>query len=189
MRIAVTGTPGCGKTTLCALLAARGEVVVSVADLASRHDAVAGRDDQDEADVIDIDALRVALAARMGDAGGAPTGDATVDALLPPVLFIDGHLAHLLPVHRIWVLRCSPDVIRQRLEARGYNTAKVRENVEAEAMDLILQEALDQGVAVVQRDGTRRSPAELLAAFEQAAPMAPQEHDLELVDWSAHLLE
>ena len=35
------------------------------------------------------------------------------------------------------VLRSRPSVLRSRLEARGWHSEKVRENVEAEAIDVI----------------------------------------------------
>ncbi len=167
--VAVTGTPGCGKTTLCGLLAARGHTVLDVAGLAAQAGAVAGHDPDDDADVIDIDAIQ--------------------DLPLPADCYVDGHLSHYLAVDEIWIVRCDPDLLRGRLEARGYSPAKVQENWEAECMDLVLLEALDAGVRVVQRDGTRRSPEELLAAFATSGPDPNQDHDLEAVDWSDRLLQ
>jgi len=70
---------------------------------------------------------------------------------------------------------------------RGYGLAKVRENMEAEALDLILQEALDIVPRVIQRDGTRRTPEGLFAAFADSHRVAAIGHDLEPVDWSSQL--
>lgn len=167
--VAVTGTPGCGKTTLCALLAAQGHTVVDVHTLAQGVGAVAGHDDDDDADVIDLDAIQ--------------------DLALPAECFVDGHLSHYLAVDEIWVVRCDPDLLRPRMQARDYGAAKIQENWEAECMDLVLLEALDMGVRVVQRDGSRRSPEELLAAFMASGPAPSQDHDIEDVDWSERLLQ
>ncbi len=41
-----------------------------------------------------------------------------------------------------------------RLEARGWPAAKVRENVEAEAIDVVLQESVDRGPPVFEVDTT-----------------------------------
>ncbi len=168
MRIAVTGTPGCGKTTLCMLLAQAGHKVRSVQEIAAAQGAIVGRDDQDDAEVIDIEAM-------------------TWDGV-PEDCFIDGHLSHLLPVDAIWIIRCDPDQLTIRLTARGYSPDKVRENWEAECMDLVLSESMAAGVPVVQRDGSRRSPEELLSAFEEPGPAEALDHDLEVVDWSDRLL-
>ena len=47
---------------------------------------------------------------------------------------IDGHLAHHLPCDVVVVLRCDPDILRSRLEERGYAEKKINENVEWELM-------------------------------------------------------
>ena len=162
-RIAITGTPGCGKTTLAELLRQRGEMVTTVEAIADAHGATVGHDDEDDAQIVDVEALE--------------------GITLPGHVVIDGHLSHHLKVDEIWVLRCDPDILRQRLEARGYHAGKVEENWEAECMDLVLQEALAAGPRVIQRDGTRRSPEELLSAFE-SIDSGP---DIEPVDWSDRL--
>ncbi len=167
--VAVTGTPGSGKTTLCGLLAAQGHKVIDVQSIAAEAGAVAGHDALDDADVIDIEAIE--------------------DLPLPEDCYVDGHLSHYLAVDEIWIVRCDPDVLRPRMEARGYTSDKIQENWEAECMDLVLLEALDMGVRVVQRDGTRRSPEELLSAFMASGPDSSKDHDLEAVDWSDRLLQ
>ena len=170
MRIAITGTPGVGKSALAAQAEAQGHTVVAVGAWAREIGAVAGRDDADDADVLDLDIL----AAHVTDT--------------PADCFFDGHLSHLLPLDAAWVIRCDPLVLRQRLAARGYAAAKVDENVEAEAIDLILQEALAHQARVVQRDGTQRSPQELWSAFAGTGLRRLKGTDLEPVDWSDRLL-
>lgn len=168
VRVALTGTPGVGKTTLAAVAARSGWTVVDVRAWAREQGCVVAYDDEDQAEVIDVKRL----AKRM------PPGDRVV---------LEGHLSHLLPVDVAWVVRCDPDVLRPRLEARGYGSAKVVENLEAEALDLILSEALDHAPRVVQRDGTRRSPEALYKAFVDAGLAGPKADDLEPVDWSDRL--
>jgi adenylate kinase len=167
-RVALTGTPGAGKTTLAAVAARSGWSVVDVKAWAREQGCVVAYDDEDQAEVIDVRRL----AKRM------PPGDRVL---------LEGHLSHLLPVDVAWVVRCDPDVLRPRLEARGYKPSKVAENLEAEALDLILSEALDHAPRVVQRDGTRRSPEALYKAFADAGLAGPKADDLEPVDWSERL--
>lgn len=168
MLVALTGTPGVGKTSVAAVAAANGWTVVDVKAWARKERCVVAYDEEDQAEVIDVDRL----AKRM------PKGER---------MLFEGHLSHLLPVDQAWVIRCDPDVLRPRLEARGYSPAKVRENLEAEALDLLLSEAIDHCPRVLQRDGTRRTPAALFQAFAEAAPGGAKEDDLEAVDWSDRL--
>lgn len=166
MIIAITGTPGVGKTTLAGLVAKRpGWRIVDVRALAKEQDAISGRVDGE--DIIDTDLIEL------------PKHTGT--------LVVEGHLAHHLDAEVAWVVRCDPRVLRQRLEARKYAPAKILDNLEAEALDLVLQEALETSDHVIQRDGTRRSPTELLASFDDAMAKRLKGHDLEPVDWSDQL--
>lgn len=177
MRIAVTGTPGVGKSTLAHLAAQRfGWDLADVHGLAEVHGLVVERDEDADADVVDTDRLADILEALARDRDPEH------------VEVLDGHLSHLLPVDLVWVVRCDPRVLEGRLRDRGYGEEKVRENLEAEAMDLILQEALGGDAPVVQRDGTRRSPGDLLSAFVDAEGNPFKRTDLEPVDWSDWLL-
>lgn len=168
MRVALTGTPGVGKTTVAALAAKDGWTVVDVKAWAKEEGCVVGFDEDDQAAVIDIERLS-GLVPKRGR------------------LLFEGHLSHLLPVDVAWVVRCDPEVLRPRLAARGYPAGKVAENLEAEALDLILQEALEAVPRVVQRDGTRRSPEALYKAFADAGLGSAKDDDLEAVDWSDRL--
>jgi adenylate kinase len=169
IRVAITGTPGVGKTSVAAVAARNGWVVVDVKAWARKEGCVVAFDAVDQADVIDVDRL----AGRMPPAVGRQA--------------YEGHLSHLLPVDLAWVIRCDPAVLRPRLEARGYGAAKVHENLEAEALDIILSEAIEHAPRVVQRDGTRRTPEALFQSFAEAGLGAAKEDDLEPVDWSNRL--
>ncbi len=72
----------------------------------------------------------------------------------PETVFLDSHLSHQCDCSRIIVLRCHPDVLAERLRARGYSEAKVRENVQAEILDVILCEATDSDIPVNEIDCT-----------------------------------
>lgn len=168
MRVALTGTPGVGKTTVAAVAAHSGWSVVDVKVLARETGCVVAYDEDDQADVIDVKALGKKL----------PKGDRVL---------LEGHLSHLLPVDVAWVVRCDPDMLRPRLVARDYAPRKVAENLEAEALDIVLSEAMDHCPRVVQRDGTRRTPEALYKAFADAGLAGPKADDLEPVDWSDRL--
>ena len=113
--LAVSGTPGAGKTSLCTALAEAGWQVLSLADLAQTHGCLGPVDEDDGAAPIDVHRL-------------AETWEAPNDGRW----LVDGHLAHLLEVDGIVLLRCQPERLRERLTARGYTDRKVQANVEWE---------------------------------------------------------
>lgn len=74
-------------------------------------------------------------------------------------LVVDSHLSHYFPpeLSRICIItRCDPSELKTRLKKRDYPEEKIRINLEAEAMDLILQEALAEGHKVHEVDTTHK---------------------------------
>ncbi|MDG6220868.1 MAG: AAA family ATPase, partial [Candidatus Thermoplasmatota archaeon] len=140
MDVAITGTPGTGKTTLCAELASFGHAILSVAELALELDCGIAMGDEMEVDVSSLAAKMHGYTAGMGE-----------------LVFIDGHLSHHLPVDFIIVLRARPSIVRQRLLERNYPSQKVQENVEAELVGVCLSEAVDTGLIVAEVDATSMS--------------------------------
>jgi adenylate kinase len=79
-----------------------------------------------------------------------------------------GHLAHLLPIRDVVVLRCHPLELRRRLErGRRGRPADRDANAVAEAIDVVLREALVLGRRVWEVDTTGRSPTEVAALVER----------------------
>ncbi|ASI98466.1 adenylate kinase family protein [Thermococcus celer] len=144
MIIAVTGTPGVGKTTVSKLLSERlGYDYVSVKDFALERGL--GEPAGDEVE-IDVDALAK-------EAGAAFQDEDVV---------IDGHLSHHVPADLVVVLRLHPKDVAERLKARGYPRKKLAENVEAELIDVILVEALERNGNVLEVDTTGKTPEEVV---------------------------
>ena len=146
--IALTGTPGTGKTSTANVLRGRGYRVISVNELAERLECVIG--EEEGCKVIDVDTL----AERMRKI--LPSG----------VVIVEGHLSHLLNPDRIIVLRCNPLELKIRLEKRGWPVEKILENVEAELVDVILIEALETGKEVHEIDTTGRTPIDVANMVE-----------------------
>ncbi len=124
----ITGTPCTGKTTLASKLNGR---LIKINDLAINHDFVLGIDEDKGYKVIDIDKL-----------------SAYVDELIKDcdeLLIFEGHLSHLCDgADKVIVLRVDPDILKTRLEARDYSDAKIRENLEAEALGVCSAEAYEK---------------------------------------------
>lgn len=125
-RVAITGTPGTGKTTLAQALANRDHLVIDLGIFAREHGLLGERDAKRDTRVVDERKLARAFAKTY------PEGP----------LFVEGHLSHFLPVERVLVLRAKPSTIRRRLTRRGYSMKKTDENALAEALDVVAGEAL-----------------------------------------------
>jgi adenylate kinase len=124
MRIALTGTPGTGKTTISNVLNERyGITIAHLHDVIVENSYYLARDESRDSLIVDIASLAKHKFAE--------------DCL------IEGHLSHYLQVDLVIVLRANPKVLKQRLHSKGYPEAKVLENYEAEILDVILIEALE----------------------------------------------
>jgi adenylate kinase len=168
MKAALTGTPGVGKTSVSSLLSSIR--VLSVDSLADEADAVTGFDVERETGEVDIDRLAEAVLRIEGD------------------VLIEGHLSHLVGVEVAIVLRCAPSVLRDRLKAKGWGDAKVAENVEAEAVDVVLIEALEAAHVVCEIDTTRMSVVEVARAVEEILAGESEKYPVGNVDWSQEVL-
>jgi adenylate kinase len=73
-------------------------------------------------------------------------------------VILEGHLSHLLPADAIIILRAHPLALRKRLGKRkNYSFDKVRENANAEALDVILVESVELSKNVFEIDTTDKN--------------------------------
>ncbi|HJK02536.1 MAG TPA: adenylate kinase family protein [Methanocorpusculum sp.] len=166
MMIGITGTPGTGKTATAMELHARGFPVIdlktTIAPYVLTHDSVR------DADEVDVNAWASEFAYKD--------------------MYVEGSLAHFLACDKIVVLRCRPDVLKNRLSSRGYSAAKIVENCQAEALDVILSETVDLFASeqVYEIDTTNRnvvSVADLIVSFSIGESSA----SFGAIDWSEFL--
>ncbi len=136
----MTGTPGTGKTTIAALLPYR---VIDINALV-KGGMNFGKDPDRGCLEADMDAL----------------ADHLVEQDCDEVLILEGHFSHHFANWAI-VLRLAPSVLKSRLVARGYSSSKIQENLEAEALDVILFEAAERCDRVDEIDTTEKSPKEV----------------------------
>jgi adenylate kinase len=174
VRVVVTGTPGTGKTSATDVLADDHDLDVAL-DVVHLNEVIRGEglyedvDEERDSVIADLGAIRDWLGDR--------------DEWL-----IESHLAHHLDADRVVVLRCRPDVLRERLQGRDESAASIDENAESEALDVILAAAVDRHGrdAVYEIDTTDRSPAAVATEID-AVIRGEREPSAGTVDFTDYL--
>ncbi len=130
MRIGITGTPGVGKSTVARRLANRlGFSVTSLDDIVIRRGAYLEYDVERDSYVVDEEAVEKILNEVVLD-NGVYEGLSVVYTTNPDLFDI------------VFVLRCDPYTLEERLRAKGFKEAKIKENVSAEILDIVYADAL-----------------------------------------------
>ncbi len=142
MIIGITGTPGTGKTSACALI----KDVLDLNELVKKEGLHLGVDRTRGSLIADMDSVYD----RIQEIAQGRKGD----------LVVEGHLSHHVCDVAI-VLRLLPDELERRLQERGYREAKILENVEAEVVDVILVEAVEWCDWVYEIDTTGKTVEEV----------------------------
>ncbi|MFB6291926.1 MAG: adenylate kinase family protein [Candidatus Nanohaloarchaea archaeon] len=161
MILALTGTPGTGKTSVAAEL--DGFDVLDLTEFVKSRDL----GEQGEEFEVDTAAMVEALEEEL---------EGESDAV------VEGHLSHHFPADYCVVLRCEPGELEERLAERGYSQDKIQENVESEALDVILQEAVSRQEKVIEVDTTGKSAGEVASEIERR--MEEDDTGYGDIDWS-----
>ncbi len=168
MRYALTGTPGTGKTSVARILRERGYDVLDMTQYIKDHGLREEYDKERDTYDVDVDRLNDSLA-DMQDC------------------IFEGHLSHFMDVDAIIVLRCHPDVLAERLRARGYADAKVTENVQAEVLDVILCESVDSDIPTFSVDTTSSDPSKIADSVEDIMKGDTHQYMPGNTDWTEEM--
>ena len=79
-------------------------------------------------------------------------------------ILVEGHLSHFCDgADLVVVLRTHPNVLQNRLHKKGFNKDKIRENLEAEALDICAFEAFQKyGDKANEIDTSCKNPHEIV---------------------------
>ncbi len=145
MIIAVSGTPGTGKTSVSKELGKLlGWRVISLNEFARKRKCISGYDKKRKCDIIDIEKLREEL-----------------KKVKEKDVIIESHYAHDMDADVFVILRTKPAELRKRGADKGWRKEKTEENVLAEIMEVCLTESMEQGKRVYEVDTTGKKPKDV----------------------------
>jgi adenylate kinase len=151
MIIALTGTPGTGKTTVCGIIKEHSQYrkqyhIIDLNKLVLNGKLYSGRDEARDTYIADMDEMEERVKQIINE---SPQDRDVI---------MEGHLAHFLPADVIIVLRAHPAALRKRLGKKNYSFKKVKENADAEALDVILVESVQRNKNVFEINTTDANP-------------------------------
>ncbi len=165
MKIAVTGTPGTGKTSVSKELAEEtGLDYIPINELAREKDCIISYDEERDSDVVDVKALREET-------------EGLEDCVL------DGHLSHFMDNDMVFVLRCKPSELKERLEKKGWDEEKIEENVDAEIVGVIEGEARNSNDEVYSIDTTEKEAEKIAETIKDIIKGGSGEEYRKHFDW------
>lgn len=130
--LAISGTPGSGKTAVGALLAERLDVeVLELSQLVEREKMYSNQDVARATLIANVEILEKYLATLLSQA--------------KRIHLVLGHYADIVPdafLKSLVVLRCHPKILTERLRERQWSTTKILENIQAEILGECTSQAL-----------------------------------------------
>lgn len=180
MIIAITGTPGTGKTSVSGLLINRGFEVVDLNKVACGKNFLIGKDEERDSLIVDMDKFDKYVKKNYKK---------------KDLVFIEGHLSHLLKsADKVIVLRRHPNELRKNLVNKGWKEKKIKENVEAEILDIILCEtvAIHPSKNIFEIDATGKSVDDVVSCIIEIIAKKyknMKKYNIGKIDWSEEILK
>jgi adenylate kinase len=135
MIICISGTPGTGKTTLAKRLSKDMNVIMlNGNDIIKRYGLSEGYDKKRDCIIVSHKKFSDSVLKECKDS--------------KKIYIIDSHLSHHIPPKKVAIcIICKTPLkeLEKRLQKRKYDSAKIRENLDAEIMEVCLTEAKDKG--------------------------------------------
>ena len=153
--ILITGVPGVGKTTISSLLMQKLDAVhIDISKIVKEENLYESIDEERQSLIIDIEKLRISIL--------------KIKAGTKKNIIIDGHsTSNALKsdeISNVFVLRKAPWELKEILKDRKWSLFKIKENIEAEIIDVCLVDTLEifEPAKVCEIDTTGKSPEEIV---------------------------
>ena len=180
MWVALTGTPGTGKTAVATVLKKQGYIVVRLHRLAKENSCVCGVDKKRKSELIDVRKLNRWIEKNFSTES---------------LIFFEGHIGHLLrAMEKVIVLRCHPKNLERRLIKKRWSKKKIKENVNAEALDIILCETVECHPKrdIFEIDTTNKTVDEVAGVIQNIVKHTfrpVKAYSIGQIDWSEEVLK
>ncbi len=126
--IIISGTPGCGKTSVAAELSKLIDAnIISLNELAVSDDFSFEYDTERKTYIVDFKIFLPYILKKIK----------LIKKNNPPFLIIESHFSDIIPKKYIdyaFILRCGPDELAKRLKNKNFDVNKIEENVQSEIM-------------------------------------------------------
>lgn len=177
--IAITGTPGVGKSSISKALASKiNAQVISINELVKKEKLYSGSDEKRDTLIADIKRVSRRISEIISNASGD--------------IIVEGHFAvDVVPLEKIalvFVLRRNPEELESILKERSYKEEKIRENLAAEILDVCLYDSVKKcGInKVCEIDVSSRSVEDVVQEIIRVLN-GEEESKVGVVDWLGKL--
>jgi len=151
--IAISGTPGTGKTTLAKRLSKKTKYLyIDVNRIIKKYNISEKYDRRRKCKIVDVKKLNERLIDIIDQYKKLSLKNKIKG------LIIDSHLSHHLPrkyVDLCIITKCELKILKKRLEKKKYSEEKIRENLDCEIFDICLNEAEENKHKLLIIDATK----------------------------------
>ncbi|MBS3055760.1 MAG: adenylate kinase family protein [Candidatus Aenigmarchaeota archaeon] len=169
MIVSITGVAGTGKTVVSKLLAKELKwKFIKLDNLAKRKKLFLFYDKERRTHVVDMKRLKKEFNKE----------SRKYDNVVTESLY-----SHLFPSDILIVLRCNPKILEKRLKRKYSWSTKIKENLEAEMINLITEEAMEIKKRVYEIETTHKTPKQTVKSIREVINGKTAKYKAGRINW------